>query len=147
MPLFISGSPYKQKMQKYTNSKMTDFIKYFEIRPISGQTFFSYISFHAENQWQRKRTQHLKMSWMNMESFQVEYFTFLKTSSVDMKIFKIVLSNNSRISLFPSWRGSQTAHADKFYTLKGSYVLCLALVKLKVLLRQRNFCELSTNVA
>jgi hypothetical protein len=34
---------------------MTDFVKIPEIRPISGQAFFSFISFHPENMWQKNR--------------------------------------------------------------------------------------------
>jgi hypothetical protein len=52
MPMFISGAPHKN-IPKFTKSKMTDFAKIFEIRPIRGQAFFSFISFHPENVWQR----------------------------------------------------------------------------------------------
>ncbi len=54
MPLIVSGTPYK-KSQKFTKSKMADFAKILEIRPISGQTFCSFIALHAENVWERNR--------------------------------------------------------------------------------------------
>jgi hypothetical protein len=54
MPLIISGTLYK-KSQKFTKSKMADFAKILEIRPISGQAFCSFIALHAENLWQMNR--------------------------------------------------------------------------------------------
>jgi hypothetical protein len=54
MPSIISGTPYK-KSQKFTKSKMVDFPKILEIRPISGQAFCSFTDLHAENVWQRNR--------------------------------------------------------------------------------------------
>jgi hypothetical protein len=54
MPLIISGTPYK-KSQKFTKSKIADFAKILEIRPISGQASCSFIALHAVNVWQRNR--------------------------------------------------------------------------------------------
>jgi hypothetical protein len=67
MSLFISGDPYR-KIQKISNSKMTYFVKILEIRPISGQAVFSFLSFHAKFVWQRNR-HYLDMSRKIIESF------------------------------------------------------------------------------
>jgi hypothetical protein len=60
MLLFKSGTPYK-KIQKFTKSKLADFPKFFEIRPISGQSFFNFMFFHAQNVWEKNR-KYLNMS-------------------------------------------------------------------------------------
>jgi hypothetical protein len=67
MPLFISGAQHK-KIQKFAKSKTADFVKIPEIRPISGQAFFSFIIFHPGNMWQKNRN-YLDMSLKNIESF------------------------------------------------------------------------------
>ncbi len=54
MSLIISGTTYK-KLQKFTKSKVADFAKILEMRPISGQAFSSFIGLHAENVLQRNR--------------------------------------------------------------------------------------------
>jgi hypothetical protein len=66
MSLFTSGDPYK-KIQKLSNSKMTDFARVLEIRLISGQAICNFMSFHAECVWQRSRN-FLNMCFKNIES-------------------------------------------------------------------------------
>jgi hypothetical protein len=62
------GARTKKEKTKFTNSKMTDFDIFLEIRLISGQAFCSFVFFHAGSMWQRNRN-YLKMSWIKIETF------------------------------------------------------------------------------
>jgi hypothetical protein len=94
MSLIISGTTYK-KLQKFTKSKVADFAKILEMRPISGQAFSSFIGLHAENVLQRNRN-YLNFYWKNIKAVFYKFWGSRRAFWENMNIFKIIKCENSK---------------------------------------------------